>query len=132
MECVIEFQGESERKAWSDLITQKAEEIDKFLKKDKFKFGSFGQFLSADKIHSEKMQEIVLSEQFDRKNNFDDLAVDDPFQLQQAYEIHIGQVCVVLESFTNIKLGTKYADLKNMDELIMSSKVPSQLNKPPS
>jgi hypothetical protein len=129
LECIIEFQSEAERKAWIKLIVQKAEEIDQFLKKDKFKFGSFGQFLSADKVQTAKMQELVLSEQLDRKNNFDDLAKDDPCQVQQGYGVYVEQVCVVLEGFTKIKLGSKCADLKNPDELILTSKVPEQLNK---
>ena len=59
------------------------------MKKDRFKFGNFGQFLSADKLQTAKMQELVLSEQLDRKHNFDDLAKDDPRQVQQGYEVHI-------------------------------------------
>lgn len=35
------------------------------------------------------MQELVLSEQLDRKNNFDDLAKDDPWQVQQGYEVYV-------------------------------------------
>jgi len=51
--------------------------------------------------------------------------------VQQAYEVYIGQVCVVLEGVTKIKLGSKHADLQNPDVLVMTSKVPEQLNKEP-
>ena len=75
------------------------------------------------------MQELILSEQLDRKNNFDALVKDDPLQVQQGYAIHVEQVSVVLEGFTKVKLGSKHADLENRDNLILTPKVPHQFNK---
>ena len=46
----MEYQNEAESEQWKKLVVGKAEEIDQFLKKDQFKFGNFGHFLSADKL----------------------------------------------------------------------------------
>lgn len=72
---------------------------------------------------------MILSEQLDRKNNFDALVKDDPLQVQQGYVICVEQVSVVLEGFTKVKLGSKHADLENLDNLILTPKVPQQFNK---
>jgi hypothetical protein len=49
-ECILEFQSSEACQLWSDLIVLKANDIDQFLKKDKFVFGSFGS-IEADKVN---------------------------------------------------------------------------------
>lgn len=63
------------------MIVAKAKQIDQFLKKDSFSFGKFGLSYKADKMQTATMQELILSEQFDKKNNFDALGKDDPLQV---------------------------------------------------
>ena len=43
-------------------------------------FGDFGS-ITSDRVNNQKLEELILSEQLDMKNNFDDLIKDDPFQL---------------------------------------------------
>ena len=128
-ECVVEFPDAKESDEWQKLVIGKAKEIDQFLKKDQFAFGNFGHYLSADKVQTARMQEMILSEQFDRKNNYDALGKDDPLQVQQGYEIRIERVSVVLDGFSKVKLGSKHSDLMNNDNLILTPKVPPQFNK---
>jgi hypothetical protein len=59
-ECILEFSSIEERKDWTQHIVQKAEEIDAFLKKDKFQFGNFGS-ISTSFINS-KIEEALVQE----------------------------------------------------------------------
>ena len=119
-ECILEFSSIEERKDWTQHIVQKAEEIDAFLKKDKFQFGNFGS-ISTSFINS-KIEEALVQEQLDNKNNFDHLVDADPEQLDQSYEIHIGQLTLITHALTKFKLKSKsIPNSESNDELVLSS-----------
>lgn len=76
-EAILEFHDGTSLQVWKDLIEKRAEDIDQFLKKDKFRFGTFGS-IDANQIMSKKVEELLLQEQLDNKLNFDHLVTDDP------------------------------------------------------
>jgi hypothetical protein len=127
LECILEYRSNEAYQLWSDLIVNKANDIDRFLKKDEFAFGNFGS-ISASKAH-QKIQETILQEQLDQKNNFDHLVTDDPLQLLAAYEVSITKLTIVAEGLTQFKLKSKSVDPSHNDLIVLSSQVPEQLNK---
>lgn len=60
-EAILEFHDEKSVQVWKDLVEKRAEEIDQFLKKDKFRFGTFGS-IDANQIMSKKVEELLLQE----------------------------------------------------------------------
>jgi thermostable 8-oxoguanine DNA glycosylase len=50
-EAILEFEAQKNMKDWQNLIEKRADEIDSFLKKDKFRFGTFGS-INANQIMS--------------------------------------------------------------------------------
>ena len=76
----MEFTSEQSLETWSRIIEAKAQKIETFLKKDKFKFGDFGQMSSQD-IKQYKLEEVIVQEQIDNIENYDHQVKDDPNQL---------------------------------------------------
>ena len=118
----MEYRSKEVYQLWSELIRNKANDIDRFLNKDQFAFGDFGS-ISASKAH-QKIQETLLQEQLDQKNNFDHLVTDDPLQLLAAYEVSIAKLTIVAEGLTQFKLKSKSVDPSQNDLIVLSSRVP--------
>lgn len=69
----------------------------------------------------------MVREQLDEQG-YDHLVKDDPRQLQQNYNVSISQLIVVIEGFSKLKLNSRTVDQSERDEIILSPKVPEQLN----
>lgn len=63
-ECILEFRLSKDKKLWTDKVKKRAEEIDQFLKRDKFKVGKFGS-VKGKQLTNNKLQEIMVREQLD-------------------------------------------------------------------
>ena len=125
-ECILEFRLSKDKNSWTDKVKKRALEIDQFLKRDKFKVGKFGS-VKGKQLTNNKLQEIMVREQLDEQG-YDHLVKDDPLQLQQIYVASISQLIVVVEGFSKIKLDSRTVDPSERDEIILSPKVPEQLN----
>jgi len=97
------------------------------LKKDKFKFGDFGE-IQASEIN-QKTTEMLIEQQLDNLGNFDHLVKDDPLQLQQSYEVTIGQLVVNIEGFTHFDLKSRSVRADTADKILLSAQVPHQYNR---
>jgi len=122
-ECFLQLSDSEDLSLWKDLIEEKAREIDVFLRRDKFKFGDFGT-ITADKVQSLKLEEIILQEQLDLKNNFDHLIKDDPNQLQQTYEASIDSLAVTITGLSKFSLKSSTISPTIPDQVCLSSRIP--------
>lgn len=126
-ECHVEFSTQEACTDWSEMILGKAEQIEDFLNRDGISIGGIGEFTTRGL--SLKEQASVIGEKLDQKNDYDYLVKDDPHQLQQAYEVSIGTLTLVLEATARHQLRSKTAGAAQHDVLVFSATWPQQFNR---
>ena len=117
--CVLEFFSTDSAHEWKEVITEKSEQIEQFLGRNRITIGNIGE-LKTDGM-SLKKQETLISLKLDKKNDYDHLVKDNPHQLQQSYEASIQKVSFTIDGVTQFQLKSKSANPSKVDTLIYSS-----------
>lgn len=78
-ECFVEFVSQESCQDWKKLVVDKAINIENFLNRDRISIGSIGEIKASSLSEQEKAR--MIGEKLDKKNDFDHLVKDDPFQL---------------------------------------------------
>ena len=65
------------------------------MKKDKIAIGNIGE-IKASSLNLQE-QASIIGAKLDKKNDYDHLVKDDPFQLQQTYEATIESLTIIVD-----------------------------------